>query len=96
MTSDPTGEVAAKPNIQATGLPTISGTAQAGETLMADTSGIADEDGLDNVVFSYKWMADDTNIQGATASTYTLVAEDEGRTIKVTVSSPTPRVTPRR
>ena len=31
----------------ATGVPTISGTAQVGETLAADTSGISDEDGLD-------------------------------------------------
>ena len=52
-TSDPTGEVAAKPNTQATGQPTISGTAQVGQTLTADTSGIADKDGLDSVVFSY-------------------------------------------
>ena len=86
LTSDPTGEVAAKPNIQATGLPTISGTIRVGETLTADVTGIADEDGLTNVVFSYQWMADDTDIQDATGSSYTLVSDDEGRTIKVTVS----------
>ena len=86
LTSDPTGEVAAKPNIQATGLPTISGTAQVGETLMAGISGIADEDGLDNVTFSYQWMADDTNIQDATGSSYTLTEDDEGKTITVKVS----------
>ena len=66
LTSDPTGEVAAKPNTQATGQPTITGTVQVGETLTAETSGIADEDGLTNVVFSYQWMADDTAIQDAT------------------------------
>ena len=86
LTSDPTGEVAAKPNIQATGQPTISGTVRVGETLTADVTGIADEDGLDNVVFSYQWMADDTNIQDATGSSYTLVSDDESRTITVTVS----------
>ena len=86
LTSDPTGEVAAKPNIQATGLPTISGTIQVGETLTANVTGIADEDGLDNVVFSYQWMADDTNIQGATDATYTLAEDDEGKAIKVLVS----------
>ena len=48
----------------ATGTPTISGTAQAGETLTADTSGIADDDGLESVSFSYQWLADDTAIQG--------------------------------
>ena len=34
-------------NTPATGAPTIGGTAQVGETLTADTSGIADTDGLD-------------------------------------------------
>ena len=86
LTSDPTGEVAAKPNTQATGQPTISGTVRVGETLTADVTGIADEDGLDNVTFSYQWMADDTNIQDATGSTYTLTENDEGKAITVTVS----------
>ena len=35
-------------NNPATGAPAISGTAQVGETLTADTSGITDVDGLDN------------------------------------------------
>ena len=74
------------PNSPATGQPTISGTAQVGQTLTADTSGIADEDGLDNVTFSYQWMADDANIQGATGSSYTLADRDKGKTIKVIVS----------
>ena len=86
LTSDPTGEVAAKPNTEATGQPTISGMAQVGETLTADVTGIADEDGLTNAVFSYQWMADDANIQGATDRTYTLAEDDEGKTIKVGVS----------
>ena len=74
------------PNSPATGQPTISGTAQVGQTLTADTSGIDDEDGLDNVTFSYQWMADDANIQGATGSSYTLADRDEGKAIKVIVS----------
>ena len=88
LTSDPTGEVAAAPaqNIQATGVPTISGTLQVGETLTADTTGIADADGLTTVSYSYQWMADDTNIQGATGATYTLTEVDEGKAIKVLVS----------
>ena len=73
-------------NNPATGLPIISGTAQVGETLTADTSGIADEDGLDNAAFSYQWLADDTAISGSTGSTYTLAAADEGKVIKVRVS----------
>ena len=74
------------PNSPATGQPSISGAAQVGSTLTADTSGIADEDGLDNVTFSYQWMADDANIQGATGSSYTLADRDKGKTIKVRVS----------
>ena len=74
------------PNSPATGQPTISGAAQVGSTLTADTSGIADEDGLDNVTFSYQWMADDANIQGATDRTYTLADRDKGKAIKVRVS----------
>ena len=42
-------------NSPATGAPTISGTAQVGETLTADLSGIADEDGLENVTKNYLW-----------------------------------------
>ena len=72
-------------NTPATGAPTISGTAQVGETLTANTSGIADADGLDNVTFTYQWRADDTTIQGATNATYTLVEADEGKSIKVQV-----------
>ena len=74
------------PNTPATGLPTISGTAQVGETLAPDTTGIADDDGLDNVTFTYQWLADDAEINGATAPTYILVAADEGKAIKVEVS----------
>ena len=73
-------------NSPATGAPTISGTAQVGETLTADTTGIADTDGLDNVSFSYQWLADDADIAGATGSTYTPVDGDEGKAIKVQVS----------
>ena len=86
LTSDPTGEVEARPNTRATGAPAIDGIAQVGETLTVDTSGIDDDDGLDNVTFSYQWMADDANIQDATGSSYTLTDEDEGKAIKVIVS----------
>ena len=78
--------VAPQSNTPATGQPAISGTRQVGETLTADTTGINDADGLDDATFSYQWMADDTNIQDATGSSYTLTEDDEGKTIKVTVS----------
>ena len=73
-------------NSPATGAPTISGTVQVGETLRAHTSAIADEDGLDKVSFTYQWLADDADINGATGSTYTLADADEGKAIKVRVS----------
>ena len=86
LTSAATDAVVARPNSPATGAPTISGTAQVGETLMADTSGIADADGLSSVRYEYQWLADDSDISGATNATYTLAAEDEGKAIKVQVS----------
>ena len=49
-----------------TGLPTITGTAQVGQTLTANTSGIGDADGLGT--FSYQWIRGAaTDIAGATA-----------------------------
>ena len=87
LTSEATDAVAAapQPDSPATGQPTISGTARVGEMLTADTSGIADADGLTNVTYGYQWLGDDTDIAGATSSTYTLVDDDEGQTIKVRV-----------
>ena len=73
-------------NSAATGAPTIGGTAQVGKSLTASTSDISDADGLANASFTYQWLADDTAISGATGSTYTLVAGDVGKSIKVTVS----------
>ena len=83
-------EVAARPNSAATGAPTITGTAQVGQTLTASPTGISDADGLSNVSYIYQWTADDgtgdSDISDATDSTYTLVDEDAGKTIKVEVS----------
>ena len=73
-------------NSPATGAPSISGTAQVGETLTASTSGIADADGLTNATFTYRWLAGDAAIQGATGSTYTLTSGEQGKTIKVRVT----------
>ena len=86
----PTQPAEPSQNSPATGRPTIGGTAQVGETLTADTSDIADDDGLTNVSYSYQWIrsdgSTDTDIQDATGSTHTLVDADEGKTIKVQVS----------
>ena len=88
LTSAATKAVAAAPqtNSPATGAPTIVGTAQVGETLTADTSGIADDDGFGNAQYEYQWLADDAGIADATGSTYTLAAADEGKVIKIRVS----------
>ena len=76
-------------NRAATGAPSITGTAQVGETLTADASSVADADGLEGVAFRYQWLrldgASETNI-GTGSSSYTLVAEDSGKTIKVRVT----------
>ena len=76
----------AKPNQAATGSPTISGAVQVGQALTASTTGIADVDGLTNATFTYQWLADDAAISGATGSSYTLAAGDQGKAIKVRVS----------
>ena len=79
-------------NSPATGGPGIRGVARAGETLTATTSGIRDDDGLDNAVFAYQWLRSDlgaktgTDITGATASSYVVTAGDEGKAITVRVA----------
>ena len=90
-TSAATAAVAAAPNTPATGAPTITGTAQVGQTLTAGTTAIMDANGLTSVSYTYQWIRvatdnTETNISSATASTYTLVAADQGTTVKVTVS----------
>ena len=82
---------AAAANTLATGAPTITGTAQVGQTLTAGTTAIMDADGLTSVSYTYQWIRvatdnTETNISLATASTYPLVAADQGTTVKVTVS----------
>ena len=94
VTSSQQGSAAPTPepseNSPATGVPTITGTAQVGETLAVDVSGIADADGMNNATFSYQWVANDgssdTGIAGATNSTYTLADSDVGKTIKARVT----------
>ena len=84
------GRKARPANEPATGAPVIHGTAQVGETLTADTTGIEDGNGLDRVQFQYQWTSNDgsadTDIAGATNTGYTPVADDVGRTIRVRVT----------
>ena len=72
----------------ATGKPSIWGTAKVGHKLTASTGAIRDADGLPST-FTYQWIRVDgtseSNISSATSSSYTLVAADQGKTIKVKV-----------
>ncbi|MCY4584280.1 MAG: putative Ig domain-containing protein, partial [Chloroflexi bacterium] len=84
----------------ATGKPTVSGTAAVGEALSASTSGISDTDGktkADNgdagYAYTYQWFRVDadgasnkTLISSATAASYTPVAADVGKKLIVEVS----------
>ena len=82
-------------NRDATGTPTISGTAQVGETLTAGMGDIADADGLPATFpgdYTFQWLRVDADgvsnetLIGADAVTYTPVAADVGKKIKVEVS----------
>ncbi len=90
LTSVATGNVASSSNVDASGQPTITGTAREGETLGVDISGISDSNGLTNVQYTYQWIRSDggtdTDITGATGSTYVLTSDDTGKSIKVRVS----------
>ena len=84
------GRRARPANEAASGAPVINGTAQVGEILTADTTEIEDGNGLDRVQFRFQWATNDgsadTDIAGATNSTYILAASDEGKIIKVRVA----------
>ena len=88
-TSAPTATLAGAPNTPATGAPTITGTAQVGQTLTAVTTGIMDGDGLTSPTYTYQWIRVDgteADIAAANSSTYTLVDADLGTTLKVRVT----------
>ena len=82
----PVSQPASQENTPATGAPTISGTAQVGETLTASTTEIADADGLASATFSYQWLADEADIGGATGSSFALTDAEAGKAIRVRVS----------
>ena len=76
---------------KATGAPTITGTAEVGEELTANTSGIADADGLNNVSYEYQWVrvasgGVETDIPSATSAGYTVTVGDVGDAFKLRVT----------
>ena len=73
-------------NSPATGLPSTGGTLQVGETLTVDTSGITDADGLTKATFTYRWIAEGSDISGANGSSYTLSSHVFADTIQVRVT----------
>ena len=74
----------------AEGAVTISGAARKGLMLTADVSDISDPDGLTNPSYTYQWVQVDgtteTDIPGATEASYTPVADDVGKQVKIRVS----------
>jgi uncharacterized protein (TIGR02145 family)/uncharacterized repeat protein (TIGR02543 family) len=64
-----------------TGTVAITGTAQVGQTLTANTANLGGSGAI-----TYQWTRDGTNI-GTNSSTYTVEADDMGSTISVTVTS---------
>ena len=83
------GTVGGTTNTAAMGAPTITGTAQVGQTLTAVTTGITDADGLTSPTYTYQWIrvnGTEADIASANSSTYTLLDADLGKTIKVKVS----------
>ena len=82
-TSAPTATLAGVPNTAPTGAPTITGTAQVGQTLTAVTTGIVDANGLTSPGYTYQWIrvnGTEADIAGENSSTYTLVDADRRRT----------------
>ena len=81
-------------NAAPTGEPVISGTARSGQTLTADTSRIADANGLHTVSYRYHWFRVDgirvggKNLAsvGTDSRTYTVMPADVRKRIKVEVT----------
>jgi hypothetical protein len=82
VTSQQTSSVA-NINDAPTGAVIITGTATQGQVLTVSNT-LADVDGLGTI--SYKWYANETEITGATAATYTLTQAEVGKAITVKAS----------
>lgn len=78
-----TGNTIANVNDAPTGGVTISGTAQQGQTLTANSSALADADGMPADGVHYQWYAAGAAINGATGNSYVLGVADVGKSITV-------------
>ncbi|EMI52984.1 Ig-like domain-containing protein [Rhodopirellula sallentina] len=70
-------------NQDPTGVPLVVGVAQEGQTLLVETNGISDPDGLG--AFAYQWLRDSVVIPDAGGDSYVLAPEDVGSQISVSV-----------
>ncbi len=82
--SSATSQAVANVNDAMTGTVTLPASPSQGNTLTADTSGLADPDGLG--IFSYQWMADGANISGTTGSSLILGQAQVDKAISVRVT----------
>ncbi|MBL4766779.1 MAG: tandem-95 repeat protein, partial [Rhodobacteraceae bacterium] len=73
-------------NVDPTGTVIINGTAQAGQTLLADAAAVLDLDGITVATIAYQWQRDGSDIIGATAEGYLLTEGDVGADIRVVYS----------
>ncbi|MFL5929771.1 MAG: DNRLRE domain-containing protein, partial [Gaiellaceae bacterium] len=87
--SDETAVVAAAPPVN-TALPTVSGTAQDGQTLTTSTGTWS---GTPPITYAYQWRrctsagASCTDIAGATNPSYTVAASDAGSTLRAAITA---------
>ena len=64
----------------------LSGNAQVGQSLTANTSWLVDPDGIPANAFSYQWLRGGVAISGATSSSYTILNGDSGQDLSVRVT----------
>lgn len=69
--------------IDVVGSPQVMGIPNVGRTVTADTTGVFTPDV--NYSFSYQWLLDGVEIDGATAKTYAIQAGDVGKALRVRV-----------